>query len=122
MTAYGLRISDWSSDVCSSDLEAAERTSDDPAEPLRAGDAPQRPAAGVEDDQPLHILRVRQRIGKADGPAPVVDHKGDVRQFQLLDQPAEILGMELRQIGWTLRLVGQAEAQMIRRNAAIAVA
>src|SRR3546814_1375428 len=29
-TAYGLRISDWSSDVCSSDLEAYTSTSDTP--------------------------------------------------------------------------------------------
>src|SRR3546814_1867452 len=72
-TAYEMRISDWSSDVCSSDLQCADRVREIP---------PQRrivrlPAGGAGDDQPrrdpdratLHPLGAggagRPEIGRA---------------------------------------------------------
>src|SRR3546814_4194660 len=56
-TAYEMRISDWSSDVCSSDLAAAE-----PA----IGDIAERPAPLRADlDRPAAIVTRRQvRIGQ----------------------------------------------------------
>src|SRR3546814_2381008 len=44
-TAYDVRISDWSSDVCSSDLDATAFMAADPAEALRHEIAAGRPSA-----------------------------------------------------------------------------
>src|SRR3546814_8232582 len=67
-TAYEMRISDWSSDVCSSDLEVAEQ--------LRQ----------VEDDQ-----GDRQQAGRLEG----VGHR-PVRKQVALDEVA-VLGLRLAQ-------------------------
>src|SRR3546814_18271171 len=65
-TAYEMRISDWSSDVCSSDLVAAMLAQlhavRDPAPQWRAG----RLAAAVRADARDQLLRMRLRID-ADG-------------------------------------------------------
>src|SRR3546814_2340068 len=59
-TAYEMRISDWSSDVCSSDLAVADRPSD-----IR-----RRP----EDIVPADAIDVRDRPGHGDGMAAIVVH------------------------------------------------
>src|SRR3546814_7663104 len=76
-TAYEMRISDWSSDVCSSDLEAGEADGnaaqyDDPEQDLLAGieflrrgmDAPAEHAAAL--GQPDEIVPVRQIVPDPD--------------------------------------------------------
>src|SRR3546814_16978540 len=61
-TAYEMRISDWSSDVCSSDLDADEQPGDDPAD--RAPDADRREfLAGVVDRVEGDRRRERDRRG-----------------------------------------------------------
>src|SRR3546814_1597618 len=58
-TAYEMRISDWSSDVCSSDLDAGEQGHEDACERDRAGHrragigpvAGDRPCGGVDDGE-----------------------------------------------------------------------
>src|SRR3546814_9020284 len=52
-TAYEMRISDWSSDVCSSDLHVGAADRDDQQEADReaeAGDGPEHPRALVEGE------------------------------------------------------------------------
>src|SRR3546814_4574235 len=51
MTAYEVRISDWSSDVCSSDLRLAERAGPDPDIVV----------------EPLAVLRKAMRVALASG-------------------------------------------------------
>src|SRR3546814_7853370 len=62
-TAYEMRISDWSSDVCSSDLETAvERTRTLPHRGMAAG-ARTHPAPGPVDGRPVEAgLRRRCRM------------------------------------------------------------
>src|SRR3546814_8072358 len=62
-TAYEMRISDWSSDVCSSDLDRSTRT-----------------------EQPLRPARCRARASRADGRIDDVD---DPHAGQPADRPAE---------------------------------
>src|SRR3546814_14374900 len=45
-----MRISDWSSDVCSSDLVEAEAVQDEDVAPLRLDDAGKVEGAGPQDD------------------------------------------------------------------------
>src|SRR3546814_3219121 len=61
-TAYEMRISDWSSDVCSSDLDGAVREGDQPVgrtpRHLRPGRRPQpefRPHLGRQPSQRLNL-------------------------------------------------------------------
>src|SRR3546814_2678928 len=68
-TAYEMRISDWSSDVCSSDLEAAfraalARMADDPALRAAVGAANRRVAAERFDESTMEIGRAscRERV------------------------------------------------------------
>src|SRR3546814_10473331 len=51
-TAYELRISDWSSDVCSSDLETVDRVLD-----RRAVARPRRPDCAGEQGRAVEIRR-----------------------------------------------------------------
>src|SRR3546814_5902834 len=62
-TAYEMRISDWSSDVCSSDL-----IEDDVFALTRERrDHPQvGHIAGRKDDRPRHVVKVTQRLLDAD--------------------------------------------------------
>src|SRR3546814_15402829 len=53
-TAYEMRISDWSSDVCSSDLRGRKGIVDDAGDPMRA-----REAANM-----LQIDDIQRRIGR----------------------------------------------------------
>src|SRR3546814_1553854 len=63
-TAYEMRISDWSSDVCSSDLERAQHLNVamlGAVVPHEEGGA-DRTEAESEDRQPLHALRHHRRL------------------------------------------------------------
>src|SRR3546814_5530716 len=62
MTAYDMRISDWSSDVCSSDLIDVEQAVEGQPQPADDRGAPASGGVGcrVEKDQP------RAEIGEAD--------------------------------------------------------
>src|SRR3546814_9538342 len=90
-TAYEMRISDWSSDVCSSDLGALAVDADDLGharlhEDLGARD-PSRAHAGDHDSQRVHRLvddaqRVLQRGERHHGGAVlVVVEDGDVEEL-----------------------------------------
>src|SRR3546814_5855523 len=80
-TAYELRISDWSSDVCSSDLEIGG----DAPQPARAGD--RRDVAGIP--------AVRRRVvGAQKGAARL----GDAQQAGDGHRPARIAGGACRGI------------------------
>src|SRR3546814_3144421 len=71
-TAYEMRISDWSSDVCSSDLGAPRRIG---ASPAARPTAPGRRCAGTQDSEPDPTGRIgsakawitcrRGKIGRA---------------------------------------------------------
>src|SRR3546814_4424710 len=79
-TAYELRISDWSSDVCSSDLTPPEGYEDGDGRDLQVyldqnytnalgplhEDYRERaiPMEGFEGEQPLHIRSEERRVGK----------------------------------------------------------
>src|SRR3546814_9765107 len=68
-TAYEMRISDWSSDVCSSDLAARRR----PLTRLRPGDrlAEGSAAGGLPADPPAGLCRARLRaLGGRHGADP----------------------------------------------------
>src|SRR3546814_19347234 len=71
-TAYEMRISDWSSDVCSSDLNETQQFH-------------------LITDQPLNKLHSQldhspiSKGGKIHGREPVVIHKADAQRLNLLD-------------------------------------
>src|SRR3546814_8096911 len=65
-TAYEMRISDWSSDVCSSDLEASLVEAFGPIPVANVSDSMARMDAGGSDLRPMH------RDGKLAGPALTV--------------------------------------------------
>src|SRR3546814_16242879 len=69
-TAYELRISDWSSDVCSSDLLRIQREEMDGPHGIDDGDDPWK-ARDVEDAQ----RRQHQEINRHDGPEQRPDRK-----------------------------------------------
>src|SRR3546814_4974616 len=60
-TAYEMRISDWSSDVCSSDLPAKRGRAAETVKPLRQG-AGYRPRNRTND---AAACRLRSEIGRA---------------------------------------------------------
>src|SRR3546814_4427518 len=68
-TAYEMRISDWSSDVCSSDLRAA-----DPGG-LLAGPAPQH-GRGVSHANEASLGRRRAPLSRAGAGLPLSAHRG----------------------------------------------
>src|SRR3546814_8312853 len=81
-TAYEMRISDWSSDVCSSDLEVAERHID-------WGDArngPYEPTLAVVDGVRGHDLRRPIEVD-------VADHRAAARERSV--PTARVLGLPL---------------------------
>src|SRR3546814_15527371 len=77
-TAYEMRISDWSSDVCSSDLIGALGLAQQPIHPLMGGLQPQLAGTGqtlrrrIDPDHPARLQPVRpqqlrseeRRVGK----------------------------------------------------------
>src|SRR3546814_13029019 len=94
-TAYEMRISDWSSDVCSSDLDRAERGGVRPRRINR--ERPEAAARGHElADQRLHAAarhqRAHGRLHHADRDATEIDLRPSPRHRaggQLLDRDAE---------------------------------
>jgi hypothetical protein len=107
-------------DVQSRVEEAAERARDEPADPRLLAVTPERPHPGVEQHEPGDVLRALHRIGEPDRAAEVVDHQRDVAQLQPLDQRGEVRGVIARAIGPVGGLVGEPEAQVVGRDAAIA--
>src|SRR3546814_4883049 len=90
-TAYEMRISDWSSDVCSSDLQGQRsgplRTRLLCARPRYQGD---RPVARMGSQQPHRADRFRRE-------APDLGAQGQARRITLLDRrehPAHLLGRQ----------------------------
>src|SRR3546814_3283817 len=69
-TAYEMRISDWSSDVCSSDLNRRGRE--------RPGHAGTRPVPGPGDPGAAELSGRRRRIGHARAVALAADRKSVV--------------------------------------------
>src|SRR3546814_7630943 len=64
-TAYDMRISDWSSDVCSSDLTGDQLD-------LRLENL--RPAKGLADQRPLHIERAGCHSARGPAFVAAIDH------------------------------------------------
>src|SRR3546814_10754143 len=86
-TAYEMRISDWSSDVCSSDLDARHLATGQPAHEIEAVDA------GVDDDPASGHRRIVQPVERRRLEALVQEERV---------QPAEVgqaLTDEAQQIG-----------------------
>src|SRR3546814_6364590 len=72
-TAYEMRISDWSSDVCSSDLEAVgEAAHRQPAEEVGLVELAED---GADPHRRLHIAAIVHVVDVV----LVVDHQGDLR-------------------------------------------
>src|SRR3546814_2451037 len=65
MTAYEMRISDWSSDVCSSDLYGADVVRMDAVE--REGDDAGLLPGGAEDGEPLDLAQALGGVGQQPG-------------------------------------------------------
>src|SRR3546814_4602932 len=79
MTAYEMRISDWSSDVCSSDLvRAAGGLTEDVRQRHDADVASQDRHGGVRDGETVLGARRRERRGDRDARA-VVQHEERAR-------------------------------------------
>src|SRR3546814_2524565 len=78
-TAYEMRISDWSSDVCSSDLSQAAR-----GERGGAGGAPHprpRSRAPLPADPPLRLAAPpARRLREAEGPAGISAQRSEERR------------------------------------------
>src|SRR3546814_1052788 len=83
-TAYEMRISDWSSDVCSSDLRthdarrgkgrAAARDHDDTADPVHPADAVRRhprPSGLLDQGRAAHALICEAAPARSPTPPPV---------------------------------------------------
>src|SRR3546814_2014194 len=92
-TAYEVRISDWSSDVCSSDLGAGVRTADrtpaPPAPPCRTANA--RPPPPVARDMG-GAFEIIEHPARAPGPgtqhAPIVERP----RLPLVGEPDDEIG------------------------------
>src|SRR3546814_6449573 len=78
-TAYEMRISDWSSDVCSSDL------------PTGVVEAHRRPRRG-RHAEPLH-QRLRAVVADADGDALAVDDGADVVRMDAVEREGDDAGL-----------------------------
>src|SRR3546814_16175296 len=109
-TAYEMRISDWSSDVCSSDL--ARREPAVGAEALRL----------IEEEQHRGVMDRRgQQVGKfahdmrADRLILVIS--GDTDEALLVGRNREMIGTEMDEAfgegGWRRDTVGQARAHSL---------
>src|SRR3546814_15668669 len=96
-TAYEMRISDWSSDVCSSDLHDFQPfvLAD---QPVDVGDARAAEAAGIvgEDDErdvAVGVARPRAGIGLFERRADRVDRLGDLAVALRFDRFGNELGV-----------------------------
>src|SRR3546814_14702591 len=106
-TAYEMRISDWSSDVCSSDLHFEESC-------VEAAEQRRRPfgEAGILDHQPLILDEAQPRFCRGLGGA-VADHR---RAFLMVDDAvasAQLFGIVSRRADGDL--TGPMEALAARR-------
>src|SRR3546814_10992834 len=84
-TAYEMRISDWSSDVCSSDLEQADDAEAAGAEAGVVGQGVAQVADSDDDDRPV--------VGQADLPGDLVVQVGHV-----VTDPTRAVGAEVGQV------------------------
>src|SRR3546814_15274829 len=73
-TAYELRISDWSSDVCSSDLIPIDplTSQDQPSVSIRAGEGPTRRGGAAGKKEFLHAL-LKARIHSREYSGSILD-------------------------------------------------
>src|SRR3546814_10112805 len=104
-TAYEMRISDWSSDVCSSDLPMVGEQGIEPVDTLATG---------------IHVARVGDRDNRCriEGCAARIDEGGDVR-----DQGADLGGRRVERHVIAVDRVGQRlRLQANRRDDPAAVA
>src|SRR3546814_11329102 len=69
-TAYEMRISDWSSDVCSSDLPLTSQ--DQPSVSIRAGEGPTRRGGAAGKKEFLHAL-LKARIHSREYSGSILD-------------------------------------------------
>src|SRR3546814_17582294 len=102
-TAYEMRISDWSSDVCSSDLRGTRerRAAPDTYHKLEADLASFRPAAGATtevpcaaeiSDMPTYTITWTS----LDGPKAVAPHRGGSREGSGPDLDSVLRGLPER--------------------------
>src|SRR3546814_6060056 len=86
-TAYEMRISDWSSDVCSSDLFARERTAGEvhirvfnPNLEAHGWDSPHTALQIVNDDMPFLVDSVTMALAQAGASIYVLGHRSEARR------------------------------------------
>src|SRR3546814_19485280 len=95
-TAYEMRISDWSSDVCSSDLVAADACVAEQCDPLRGGHAA---------EQALAFGIVRDRLGIAAGLAEHVHRHADQAAVVGMPRPLVAVFVAVRHLPHRQRVV-----------------
>src|SRR3546814_5547670 len=99
-TAYEMRISDWSSDVCSSDLEEEDHGNDQRSQP-GVEDEGQREDRGRDqgaETEQREDARATEETG-TDARVLRLRLHLDLRQLELVpDQPAGVLGEPLQQL------------------------
>src|SRR3546814_18437220 len=103
-TAYEMRISDWSSDVCSSDLAARG----DRGRPEAAAACPDRYRRGRQRGRNQRRI---PRVGDRDRAKPRTPHRSGVRKARLRrdEQPRDlVLTTLISCVGCPARTVGEA--------------
>src|SRR3546814_9436948 len=93
-TAYELRISDWSSDVCSSDLGAAplSGTPRNPFRPVRFEGIPDKLATAILEDFDILVGEPLNGMTATQGPADRIEFWGFEFIHAVVGRPAERIG------------------------------
>src|SRR3546814_20777375 len=97
-TAYEMRISDWSSDVCSSDLSALRECRDDDGGEIGVGKL-----FGRDVDRDLQVRGPAHRFGAGGAQHPFADRRD---QAAVLGERDEAAGRDIAE-----RLVGPARSE-----------
>src|SRR3546814_11048795 len=112
-TAYEMRISDWSSDVCSSDLKARQRL----AVPLIGAEdrPPCQEIVGAERARPADRLGRQERQSERDGrdEEEVVEQGGDHRRQHVAEQDGVDPDRKIGKASWRERVVQYVEIAVV---------
>src|SRR3546814_5573660 len=100
-TAYEMRISDWSSDVCSSDLLAGGPALGEvvdgvhrPVERVRRRHVWNEPALGQPPEQLGDVGRIALRLPPREGPPEDTDHRAALQQREVERDLRDVAGGE----------------------------
>src|SRR3546814_6695041 len=92
-TAYEMRISDWSSDVCSSDLSAPlSGTPRNPFRPVRFEGIPDKLATAILEDFDILVGEPLNGMTATQGPADRIEFWGFEFIHAVVGRPAERIG------------------------------